>query len=92
MKASIHLLMILFMFTTLSSQSQQRANVIHNGTGQYEPKDRHVVLTGDFTEVSPLDTVWVTPPEEDFWVITTAPADYDNDGDMDIAVLGYYFY
>jgi PKD repeat protein len=45
---------------------------------------------GDFTEVTPLDSLFVTPQDEDFWVITTAPADYDNDGDLDIAVLGYY--
>ena len=45
---------------------------------------------GDFTEVTPLDSVFVTSQNEDFWVITTAPADYDNDGDLDIAVLGYY--
>ena len=45
---------------------------------------------GDFTEVTPLDSLFVTPQDEDFWVITTAPADYDNDGDPDIAVLGYY--
>jgi photosystem II stability/assembly factor-like uncharacterized protein len=45
---------------------------------------------GDFTEVTPLDSIFVTPQDEDFWVISTAPADYDNDGDIDIAVLGYY--
>jgi len=45
---------------------------------------------GDFTEVTPLDSLFVTPQDEDFWVITTAPADYDADGDLDIAVLGYY--
>ncbi|MCB1318249.1 MAG: VCBS repeat-containing protein, partial [Leptospiraceae bacterium] len=45
---------------------------------------------GDFTEVTPLDSLFVTPPDEDFWVITTAPADFDSDGDLDIAVLGYY--
>lgn len=45
---------------------------------------------GDFTEVTPLDSLFVTPQDEDFWVITTAPADYDLDGDLDIAVLGYY--
>jgi len=45
---------------------------------------------GDFTEVTPSDSVFVTPPDKDFWVVSTAPADYDNDGDLDIAVLGYY--
>jgi photosystem II stability/assembly factor-like uncharacterized protein len=45
---------------------------------------------GDFTEVTPFDSLFITPQDEDFWVITTAPADYDNDGDLDIAVLGYY--
>lgn len=45
---------------------------------------------GDFTEVTPLDSLFVTPQDEDFWVITTAPADYDSDGDQDIAVLGFY--
>ncbi|MBE0663815.1 MAG: VCBS repeat-containing protein [Bacteroidales bacterium] len=47
-------------------------------------------IFGDFTEVTPWDSLFVTPQEEDFWVVTTAPADYDNDGDLDIAVLGYY--
>jgi photosystem II stability/assembly factor-like uncharacterized protein len=45
---------------------------------------------GEFTEVTPLDSLFVTPQDEDFWVVTTAPADYDTDGDLDIAVLGYY--
>lgn len=45
---------------------------------------------GDFTEVTPLDSIFVTPQNEDFWVIATAPADYDSDGDLDIAVLGTY--
>lgn len=45
---------------------------------------------GDFTEVTPLDSIFVTPQDEDFWVITTASADFDNDNDLDVAVLGYY--
>ena len=45
---------------------------------------------GDFTEVTPIDSIFVTPQDEDFWVISTAPADYDSDGDLDIAVLGSY--
>ncbi len=45
---------------------------------------------GNFTEVTPLDSIFLTSQDEDFWVVTTAPADYDSDGDLDIAVLGYY--
>lgn len=46
--------------------------------------------TTAFIEVTPPDSLFVTPPDEDFWVITTAPADYDNDGDLDIAVFGFW--
>ncbi len=45
---------------------------------------------GDFTEVTPLDPLFVTPQDEDFWVSAAAGADYDGDGDLDLAVLGYY--
>jgi photosystem II stability/assembly factor-like uncharacterized protein len=47
-------------------------------------------IFGDFTEVTPLDPLFVTPQDEDFWVAAAAPADYDGDGDLDIAVFGYY--
>ncbi len=45
---------------------------------------------GDFTEVTPAEYPFITQEEDDFWVASTAPADYDADGDLDIAVLGYY--
>ncbi|MBZ0266764.1 FG-GAP-like repeat-containing protein [bacterium] len=46
---------------------------------------------GEFTEVTPIDPLFVTPQNEDFWVAATAPADYDNnDGDLDVAVIGFY--
>ncbi len=48
------------------------------------------VTYGNFVEVTPLDSLFVTPDGEDFVVLTTAPGDYDNDGDLDVAVLGYY--
>lgn len=45
---------------------------------------------GDFTEVTPNEPYFITPQDEDFWVATTAPSDYDADGDLDVAVLGFY--
>ncbi|HMB68924.1 MAG TPA: FG-GAP-like repeat-containing protein, partial [bacterium] len=45
---------------------------------------------GDFTEVTPLDSLFFNTQNEDFWVTTTAPADYDGDGDLDIAAFGWW--
>lgn len=44
-----------------------------------------------FSEVTP-DTApyFSTPPEEDFWINSIAPADYDGDGRTDLAVIGFY--
>src|SRR6478752_6486558 len=44
-----------------------------------------------FTEVTPLnDPLWVTDENTDFWINAVAPADVDGDGDLDLAVLGFY--
>lgn len=44
-----------------------------------------------FTEITPpTDPYFNTPEEEDFWVNAVAPADYDGDGAIDLAVLGFY--
>jgi len=44
-----------------------------------------------FTEITPLsDSLWVTDENTDFWINAVAPADVDGDGDLDLAVIGFY--
>jgi len=43
-----------------------------------------------FTEVTPASAYFTTPPEEDFWVNSIAPADVDGDGRTDLAVIGFH--
>jgi hypothetical protein len=43
-----------------------------------------------FTEVTPGAPLFSTPEEEDFWINAIAPADVDGDGDLDLAVIGFY--
>ena len=44
-----------------------------------------------FVDITPTaDPYFNTSENEDFWVNAVAPADYDGDGRIDLAVLGFY--
>jgi hypothetical protein len=44
-----------------------------------------------FSEVTPTTAPYfATPADEDFWINSIAPADYDGDGRVDLAVIGFY--
>ena len=50
-----------------------------------------VAAHASFVEITPDDGAYFTTPEaEDFWVNSVAAADVDNDGRLDLAVIGFH--
>lgn len=94
MKKDIFTLLIIFGLYSLSAIGQQNTKYLvpfaFDKKGVCERMAHPDSTFGSFSEISPADSLFITPPDEDFWVIATSSADYDNDGDLDIAVLGYY--
>ncbi len=94
MKKNLFTLLIIFGLFSLSAIGQQDAKYLVPFTLDNKgicARMAHPDSTfATFSEISPTDSLFITPPDEDFWVISTSSADYDNDGDLDIAVLGYY--
>jgi hypothetical protein len=93
MKKLFVLLILGFSFS-IYAQNPTAPVLSANPTNVIRNTIKHVSgqIFGDFSEITPSDSLFVTPADEDFWVIATAPGDFDNDGDLDIAVLGYYVY
>jgi hypothetical protein len=94
MKAKIFstvFLLVLSSLTFLGQQHEKSAmvkSIFKNA--HLSPRINPDTTFGVFYEISPSDSVFITPDTTDFWVVATSSADYDNDGDLDIAVLGFY--
>lgn len=94
MKNKIFTLIIIISVYSLAASGQQKGDKllpVNRDIRGISLRMPHPDTTfGTFTEISPADSLFITPADEDFWVVATAAADYDNDGDLDIAVLGFY--
>jgi hypothetical protein len=94
MKKRNYIFALLLGLSTFISMGQQKEIILPviglNSPDIISTVNHPDAVIGDFTEISPTDSLFLTPPDEDFWIVSTASADYDNDGDLDISVLGYY--